>query len=287
MSYKGNQITWGRLAQSLKATITNALNAITNHESVKASSTTLGHIKADGTTITVDPVTGIASAKAGDKDIYVQAISTNGSDYDVTIEGVTELVDGLTFTVKPNMTNTDWVYLNVNGLGKQYITHAAQGLIHVGLFQKDSPYTVRYNGKYFVMQTGYFGLVDSLDSTSKHFAASAYAVKQVNDKFKIERINAVLGKGWITSPIPEAHPLTYFKDAFGVVHMYGNVKKMENLSLVTTMPEGFRPTRTMEFMAQHGASQFKPLFIFADGRVESYYNDVDTNIIVNVSYPTT
>lgn len=287
MSYKGNQITWGRLAQSLKATITNALNAITNHESIKASSTTLGHIKADGTTITVDPVTGIASAKAGDKDIYVPAISSDGVTYNVAIEGVTELVDGLTFTVKPNMTNTDFVYLNVNGLGAKYITHAAEGLLYVDMFRKEAPYTVRYNGKFFVIQTGYFGLQDSYNSTARNYAASAYAVKQVNDKFKIERINAVLGKGWITSPIPEAHPLTYFKDAFGVVHMYGNVKKMENLSLVTTMPEGFRPTRTMEFMAQYGASQFKPLFIFADGRIESYYNDVDTNIIVNISYPTT
>lgn len=98
------------------------------------------------------------------------------------IEGVTELVDGLTFTMKPNMTNTDWVYLNINGLGKQYIVHAAQGLISVGLFQKDSPYTVRYNGNYFVMQTGYFGIVDSLTSTAKNYAASANALKQVYDR---------------------------------------------------------------------------------------------------------
>lgn len=135
-------------------------------------------------------------------------------------------------------------------------------------------------------QEGHVQLNDTLTSPSTIQAATANAVKRVNDKFIIQRINAVLGNGWITSPNIEAHPLTYFKDAFGVVHMYGNVKKMENFSLVTTMPEGFRPPRTMEFMAQYGASQFKPLFIFADGRVESYYNDVNTNIIVYVSYLT-
>lgn len=218
---------------------------VTEHLAEIATTEKLGHIKPDGTTIIVDEETGVASAITGDKDIYVPAISTNGADYDVTIEGVTELIDGLTFTVKPNMTNTDWVYLNVNGLGKQYITHASQGLIYVGLFQKDSPYTVRYNGKYFVMQTGYFGIVDSLTSTAKHYAASANAVKTLNDKLTPSFwVDLPFQSGWSA---PNGY-LRYRRMGNIVQVVAAFVKATAGYSpLMTQLPIEVRPTESMVF----------------------------------------
>lgn len=136
-------------------------------------------------------------------------------------------------------------------------------------------------------QEGHVQLNDTLTSTSTTQAATANAVKRINDKFIVRRTNAVLESGWINFENPDAQPLTYYKDAFGVVHLYGNVRKMETLSLVTIMPVGYRPVGTREFIVQNGAVDVKPLFIYSDGKVQSYYNDKSTNIIIDVSYPTT
>lgn len=134
---------------------------------------------------------------------------------------------------------------------------------------------------------GHVQLNDTLTSTSSSQAATANAVKQVNDKFIIQQVNAVLEGGWINFAHELAQPLTFYKDGFGVVHLYGNVMKLDTRSLVTILPEGYRPTGVREYLVQNGDNLTRPLYIFPDGKLQSYYNDKDTNIIINVSYPTT
>lgn len=52
----------------------------------------------------------------------VEAISTDGVAYTATVDGVTELYNGLLVTIIPNMTSTDRsVTINVNGLGDKMI----------------------------------------------------------------------------------------------------------------------------------------------------------------------
>lgn len=150
----------------------------------------------------------------------------------------------------------------------------------------DSVVSQHIKTKASTSREGHVQLNDTLTSTDDNQAATASAVKRVNDKFLIQQINAVLEGGWVNFANENAQPLTFYKDGFGVVHLYGNVMKLDTRSLVTVLPEGYRPTGIREYLVQNGANLTRPLYIFPDGKIQSYFNDKDTNIIINVSYPT-
>ncbi|MFS0819681.1 hypothetical protein ABC382_22690 [Lysinibacillus sp. 1P01SD] len=218
------------------------------HSKEIATTEELGHIKPDGTTITVDPVTGVASAVSkGAGTILVPATSTDGEYYNVTLEDVTELTNGLAIRVQPNMTNLQGVKIIVNDMPFKYITYAADGLIQAGLFKANAIYTLVYNGAFFILQGDGFGLTDSLTSTSKHYAASANSVKTLNDLKANKQQEALLtptGKNnWNVSAS------RYFKDEFGIVHLYFNASggNIATGTVVLTLPVGYRPNPYISF----------------------------------------
>lgn len=93
----------------------------------------------------------------------VDAISTDGVNYTATIDGITELYNGLTITIIPNMLSTSKnTTLNVNGLGAKQLrcsiggyNFGNSGTIAAleGWLGADSPVTIQYKSKFDNWQT--------------------------------------------------------------------------------------------------------------------------------------
>lgn len=196
MAYKGNQITWGRLAQSLKTTITNILNSLTNHEGVKASTEALGHVKVDGKTIVVDPETGVASAIAsGAVKLFTGDLNT--------------LVEKGTYLVTKDSTNKPWIYDIVVEVLPNYDGSIVWQQARVNQAGANNAIIIKRVGSkngdsftWLALPKGTAGsldgwaitnppLDDTLTSSSLTSAATANAVKQVNDK-----VNSLTGGVW-------------------------------------------------------------------------------------------
>lgn len=91
-------------------------------------------------------------ANAGGNKIVV-ATSTDGENYEATVEGVEELYTGLELTIIPNMTSTSTaVMLNVNGLGAKRVripissgTAATTTPTYDSFYSKDKPLKLIYD----------------------------------------------------------------------------------------------------------------------------------------------
>lgn len=89
-------------------------------------------------------------------------------------------------------------------------------------------------------QKGIVQLNDTLTSSSTTEAATANAIKQVNDKFILESSITPSGQnGWDLSNS------RYFKDGFGIVHfvLNANAGTKSTFTRITALPSGYRPTR--------------------------------------------
>ncbi|MGE7954805.1 hypothetical protein [Lysinibacillus xylanilyticus] len=97
--------------------------------------------------------------------------------------------------------------------------------------------------------------------------------------------DAVLGAGWSVRPI---YSLKYYKDAFGVVHLYGRVDRNGGGTLITTLPVGYRPLALFETGVTQGVTGHTYIEIFPDGRVNAPNGVADnTNILIECSFRTT
>lgn len=167
---------------------------------------------------------------------YAEAISTDGENYSVTLDGVAYYVDGMAISIKPNKTNSiREVKLSINGLPPKPIAHAILDFPVIGLIKAGGIYTLRYSDDMFILQGDGFGLLDSVTSNSTIYAATANAVKMVNDKFTPENyITATLQNGWTGQ-------VRYFKDAFGIVHISGTLDgTVSSSSIAFSLPIGYR-----------------------------------------------
>ncbi len=97
-------------------------------------------------------------------------------------------------------------------------------------------------------------------------------------------VTAVLGAGWSVRP---GNSLTYYKDAFGVVHIRGRIDKSGGTPLITTLPVGYRPLTNFESAAQAGASQITYLDVLTDGQLRGNYVSDGNNILVDCTFRTT
>lgn len=111
----------------------------------------------------------------------VAAISTDGGTYTSTVDGITELYNGLEITIIPNMTSTKAaVQFNLNGLGAKNLRLKIDGYNNgnsgtmaafAGWLGQDCPLTIRYIAKFDNWQTVDFsrqstnGLYGSLSDT--------------------------------------------------------------------------------------------------------------------------
>lgn len=98
-------------------------------------------------------------------------------------------------------------------------------------------------------------------------------------------VNAVLGAGWSVRP---NYYLRYYKDAFGIVHLYGRVDRNGGGTLITTLPVGYRPIENFETGVTQGVTGHAYIEIFQDGRVNAPSGIADnTNILIETSFRTT
>ena len=211
-----------------------------------ASPTKLGHIKPDGTTIIVDPETGVARA-------------IGGSEVEIFTGDLNTLVEKGTYLVTKDSTNKPWIYDIVVEVLPNYdgsivwqqarINQAGANnaiiIKRVGFKNGDS-YT------WLSLPNGSAGsldgwaiinpsLDDSLISSSLTSAATANAVKKLNDlkadKVQENFIQAVLSMGTQDS----AYPISYYKDSLGRVHVEGQAQANTSGMIAFTMPVGYRP----------------------------------------------
>lgn len=172
--------------------------ALTEHSGQIATVVKLGHIKPDGKTIKVDPISGVARTEEGTP--YVIATWDNASSsYLVDVDGITEYKEGLSLAVKIKTTNSSNAIININNIGRAAIRpQFGVQMVQAGGMLDNYVYTLRYNGDSFILQGGGLNLVDSLTSTSITEAATAFAVKRVNDK---HMRGTGSPEGQITAPI--------------------------------------------------------------------------------------
>jgi len=102
-------------------------------------------------------------------------------------------------------------------------------------------------------------------------------------------INAVLENGWFVRP---EYSLTFYKDAYGVVHMRGRIDKNDAASgsgRITTMPVGYRPTTLVESQVCVGISSSSYIEIQPDGRVVVWLSGTSgyNNVLIETSFRTT
>lgn len=235
----GSLLTDGSVSkQKLDVALQGEIDSSVNHQSKIASTTELGHVKIDGKTINIDPSSGVINAVA-EKPIYTQGEYGGDSTYNLTIEGVTEYKEGMRITFKSiNVIGDSSTSININNLGKKFLKFPTGGVVQDGnLVGAGGIIDAVYNGSDFRMIGG-TDLTDAINVPYSYIAASAKAVKIVNDKVTspIVWIDAVLNTN-----ITNVTPLRYYKDEHNVVHLNGAVKG--NQSNFTTLPIGYRPSK--------------------------------------------
>lgn len=159
---------------------------VNEHVTGIATTEKLGHIKPDGTTITVDPVTGVASAKGGASDVYYVSAkqAATSQTYELDIPEIKEYKVGMKIILTPLEDNkSGTVFININGLGAKYLGYQT----YVGyvsspaVLTKDKIYEIVYNGTVFQL-LGVPFITDSELSASRNVVVSGLALKTVNDK---------------------------------------------------------------------------------------------------------
>ncbi|POZ56444.1 hypothetical protein LYSIN_01227 [Lysinibacillus sphaericus] len=157
---------------------------VTEHVTGIATTEKLGHIKPDGTTITVNPVTGVASAEGGIGDV----IEYNGDLNNLVKTGFYYYPAG---TLNSPTAAGGFIQVIAN---EENVFQISQSLIN-GLSNYFYAKRVarKVNGSFVWGVDGYTELNgwapptrinDSLTSSTKYEGASANAVKQVNDKLR-------------------------------------------------------------------------------------------------------
>lgn len=162
-------------------------------------------------------------------------------------------------------------------------------MFRIRLFKRSASNPIRVHVEYTTWRGNAFDVLNSIQQNT-------YELNGLIDTnlYPIQRslalpppINAVLGTGWINND--NNNPLTYYKDPFGIVHIYGRVKVSSAVSsLFTTMPVGYRPVKDMTVACLAGAATFTSIEITTNGEMHSYFvKAVNDTVVVNASYRTT
>lgn len=154
----------------------------TEHEKKIASTENLGHIKVDGTTIKVNPITGMTSVNLESINTGYYNATFNNNTYEIKIPELTEYKEGLQFVFRPNASNTGRVYLNVNGIGQMDLLDS-QGLYLTsnGILRGQEPISVVYTGARFYA-IGIYVVETNIDSAPDVGVASVSIVRRMENK---------------------------------------------------------------------------------------------------------
>lgn len=159
-------------------------------------------------------------------------------------------------------------------------------MFRIRIFKRSASNPIRVHVEYTTWRGNAFDVLNSIQQNT-------YELNGLIDTnlYPIQRslalpppINAVLGTGW---SLRAGNFLTYYKDAFGVVHIRGRVDRNGGTPLITTLPVGYRPLVKFESSAQMGAQSITYLDMETDGRLLAVYVPDGGNVLVDVSFRTT
>ncbi|WP_313150784.1 phage tail-collar fiber domain-containing protein [Lysinibacillus capsici] len=208
--------------------------ALTEHSGQIATTEELGHIKPDGFSIEVDPVTGVASSHG-----IVQKYNT-GHLNDLIKSGSYSSKGATVDRGFPRDVNdTHETLIEVFKTGEGWVLQRFT-------WWDNSSTNIYERGKYLNIWGSWYTLpsrlTSSLTSSSEIIAASANAVKQLNDsKANKAQENWITGTpaGSWRNANPE-FPFQYRKDEFGIVHLRGVLTGGTAGNSCFQLPEGYR-----------------------------------------------
>lgn len=273
--------------------------ALTEHSGQIATTEKLGHIKPDGETITVDPVTGVAIATVANIDTKVYSGDLNN------------LTENGYYSVPANTPNapgsTPWLVEVAVSADATYVVqtarHGGSNNLRENVFQRVA---VKDGSGQFIWGTvtsgtsGYLGnwkivsmnISDAIDSETPLTGASSKAVKQLNDskanKIQETSFSPSLQNGWLASSTPKL-----YKDEFGVVHLTAEIHSGTTASGTTmlTLPVNYRPNNlsNIVFMGityanNSGTSPVSAInFFVSNGELKTLYT-AQKYVLIDISF---
>ncbi|AUS87796.1 hypothetical protein LBYS11_16280 [Lysinibacillus sp. YS11] len=285
---------------NIKQTVTDNQQVVTEHLGQIATTEKLGHIKPDGETITVDPVTGVASATVANIDTKAYSGDLNN------------LTENGYYSVPANTPNaptssTPWLVEVAVSADATYVVqtarHGGSNNLRENVFQRVA---VKDGSGQFIWGTvtsgmsGYLGnwkivsmnISDAIDSETPLTGASSKAVKQLNDskanKIQETSFSPSLQNGWLASSTPKL-----YKDEFGVVHLTAEIHSGTTASGTTmlTLPVNYRPNNlsNIVFMGityanNSGTSPVSAInFFVSNGEFKTLYT-AQKYVLIDISF---
>lgn len=248
---------------------------VDGHKAVIASPSVLGHVKV-GANLSIDGE-GVLNADASE----VYALTDESMLRALEDMGITNL-DSVTetgfYAFTTNITNRPNEILGTNGWMLSVYRHS-KGIIQTATRQNPSAgswdFGRAFDGATWTIWSRKFTtLSDNLNDNSITTAATANAVKQLND-IKANKqdsltnvVTAVLQSGW--TPDTSTVPLKFFKDGFGNVRIYGAARPGTKISgtVISTLQIGYRSVshqRGIGGVIGHNVAI--PVIIYSDGRI--------------------
>lgn len=285
---------------NIQQTVTNNQQVVTEHLGQIATTEKLGHIKPDGTTITVDPVTGVASATVANIDTKAYSGDLNN------------LTDNGYYSVPANTPNaptssTPWLVEVAVFADATYVVqtahHGGSNNLRENVFQRVA---LKDGSGQFVWGTvtsgtsGYLGnwkivsmnISDAIDSETPLTGATSKAVKHLNDskanKIQESSFFPSLQNGWLASSTPKL-----YKDEFGVVHLTAEIHSGTTASGTTmlTLPVNYRPNNLsntvfigITYANNGGTSPVSAInFFISNGELKTLYT-AQKYILIDISF---
>lgn len=261
---------------------------LTAHSTQIASPTQLGHIMPDGETIIVDPETGLASSVGGTSETVTQHI--NDQRIHVTEEKQNNWnyafnstrVDGRLGPVCKMI--LDWNTIDANGW------YMAQNALNAPTDAWYMGQVIVHNADYIVQRIMAFA-EDTSDSPIKTYirrSTSGTWGPWLRENMLGNPTTLSLVGGW--EHANANNPLRFYKDPFGVVHVYGRIKATASntSNAVTILPVGYRPKIDREFVAISGVNTPASISISPYGQIDAFATmTVGSLVLINASFPTT
>lgn len=209
---------------------------------------------------------GVVTKHLDDNTMHTPYVVSTGTSslYNVDLgPNVTQLVPGLSFSMKAHVTCILGPKVSVNGLPAVYMTKPSDSLILANELRKDVVITLVYNGTFFVVQ-------GMLEGNHQKLAVTPWS-------------------GWVHD---STYNITVQKIGEKMVRVFGFIKKTSNSSpILCVIPEGYRPVETERvpfmFIAATAASNtfktFNQSYLYrANGYI--MFDSTELNSVKNDTY---
>lgn len=244
---------------------------LTEHSGQIATTEKLGHIKPDGTTISVDPETGVASANLGDP-VYQLTDGAYAKNFAGNLNDLVE--SGLYFIKKGALNLPPNAPVFVDGfLVEVAVAEDASSPTNISVVQTVELYGITDASAKTYKRRGYhhIGLLwrwgDWVEGVSK-----------LQENF----VQAVLTAG-TQDP---TYPISYYKDSLGRVYVEGQARADTAGMIAFVMPVGYRPAIATQVVIPQTTNPtgLKTMTLQANGYFTSIQYTPSSNVSFNFSY---